>query len=496
MKAHLLIPWLALAGCTPELLPGAPAPCSADRAGCPRSAGPSVDPLVVLGRANTDTFIEITDIVANGRLAYVCTAVRGLSVFDTSLDAPKRLVEKVAPGDGLSNDQFPRCQHVALDPATSRVVITNRGDEVQPQSWLALYDVADPRRPELLATWVPDTGSIEGVALVGDRLFAALHGEGVVALRLEDGALTQTGRARESDTDAWQPALAGEALVVAEGERGLRVYDVSSDEFVLRSTLALEGTSRDVLIEGDRAYVATSGGLAVVELGETPKVLAQHEVSGSPLDLAALGPRQVVVAEWDALRGYDLSEPDELRPLFSETVPTDDSFSRVLAVGAVAERGRVLGGEWTGLHAFDFVPGRGPEVEFTPGTLQFGSVSTRDARVLVVSNAGNAPLTVHDITGTSEVSVDETCFVVEPGRSKAVEVEFAPTSNAPLRSAVRICSDDPDESSVEVPLTANVSGLAVGDPAPAFALKDLEGNTWSNADLEGKVAVLAYFATF
>jgi len=453
-----------------------------------------------LGRANTNTFIEITDIVAHGDLAYVCTAVRGLSIFDTSGEAPALLVEKVAPGGDLSNSQFPRCQHVGFDPDTSRIVITNRGDEVQPTPWLAVYDVSDPRRPEVLGGWSPAFGSIEGVAIRGSRIFAAVHGQGLVALELAGDEVTETARALEEGTDAWQPVLRNDLLALADGEAGLRLYDVSAGDPQLLSTVALTGSSRDVLLEDDRAYVASSGGIAIVDVADpnAPVVLGEHPVSGSALDLAQLGPRQIVVAEWDALRGYDLTDPAEPVPLFSETVPTDDTFSRVLAVGAVADRARVYGGEWTGLHAFAFSPSPGPELDLSPSSLQFGNVqpSDPDARVLLVSNSGTRPLTVHDVTGSADVTVDETCFVVEPGRSRAIEVQLDPRSAAPIQSAVRVCSDDPDEPNLEVPLTANVSGLAVGDPAPAFALQDLEGNTWTLADLEGKVAVLAYFATF
>lgn len=453
-----------------------------------------------LGRANTNTFIEITDIVAHEDVAYVCTGVRGLSIFDTSGDAPRLLIEKVAPGGNLSNSQFPRCQHVGFDAETSRVVITNRGDEVQPNPWLAVYDVSDPSRPDLLGGWSPTFGSIEGVAIRGSRIFAAVHGQGLVALQLAGGEVSETGRTIEEGTDAWQPVLSNDLLALADGEAGLRLYDVSASEPQLLSTVTLEGSSRDVLLEDDRAYVASSGGIAVVDIRDpsAPAVLGQHPVAGSALDLAQLGPGQIVVAEWDALRGYDLTDPAEPVALFSETVPTDDTFSRVLAVGAVADRARVYGGEWTGLHAFAFSPEPGPELELSPSSLQFGNVtpSDPDARVLLVSNSGTRPLTVHDVTGSADVTVDETCFVIEPGRSKAVEVRLSPSSSAPVQSSVRVCSDDPDEPSLEVPLTANVSGLAVGDPAPAFALQDLDGNTWTNADLEGKVAVLAYFATF
>ena len=478
-----------------------PAPCRAPaRAGCPPRGEPTVDPVVPLGRANTSTFIEITDIEAHDTLAYVCTGVRGLSIFDTRDNAPVRLVEDVAPRDGLSHGTFPRCQHVGLDAQRGRVVITNRGDEVQPTPWLAIFDVADPRRPQRLGVWEADA-SVEGVAISGDRVFAALHTRGVVALRLgSDGTVHEEGRAREANTDAWQPVLVGDTLVVAEGEAGVRLYDVTAETPALLATAEVFGSSRDVLVEGERAYVASSSGIAVLDISDpsAPTVLAEHPVGGSPLDLALVGPAQIAVAEWDALRGYDLTDATVLAPLFTETVPTQESTSRVLAVGTERDRGRLYGGEWTGLHAFSFEPTAAPELELSPRALQFGDVrpSDPDTRVLVVANQGTTPLTVHDVTGSSSISVDETCFVVEPGRSTAVEVQLDPTTSAPLRSAVRVCSDDPDEPDVEVPLTANIEGRSVGDPAPSFALRDLQGNTWSNADLDGKVAVLAYFATF
>lgn len=484
---------LALVGCATEVGIDDPLPCRSGRSGCPQSSGSTTDPLIHLGRAETSTFIEITDIVAHDDIAYVCTAVRGLSIFDVSSDgAPRRLVERVAPGNGLSNSQFPRCQHVALDPENARLVITNRGDEVQPEPWLAVFDVSTPSSPTLLAVGGLDAGSIEGVAIEGDQIYAATHGQGVAAMRLEGNTITETGRAREENTDAWQPMITGETVVVAEGEAGVRIYD---RDLTLRETIELEGSSRDVLIEGSTAYIATSGGVGVLDLASA-SVLFEHPVAGTPLDIARIGPSQIVVAEWDALRAYDFSTPSEPVQLFAETVPTNDDFSRVLAVGALADRQRVFGGEWTGFHGFAYTPADGPEVELSPNALQFGTLTEADARVLVVSNNGTLPLTVHDITGTEDVTVDETCFVVEPGRSTAVEVQLAPSSSAPIRSAVRVCSDDPDEPEVEVSLSANINGRAVGDPVPTFALQDLEGNTWSSADLEGKVAVLAYFATF
>ncbi|MEM6295660.1 MAG: hypothetical protein AAGA54_30585 [Myxococcota bacterium] len=475
--------------------------CRAARPECPAPVDSHVDPLRHLGRANTSEFIEITDIVADGETVYLCTGVRGLSVFDASAGAPRRLVEKVAPGNGLADGRFPRCQHVGLDADAERLVITNRGDEVQPQSWLSVFDVADPSRPRERATWVPDRGSIEGVAYEGNRIFAAMHTSGVVALTVDGDTITEVGRTLAPGTDAWKPVLRGDDLIVAEGEAGLRIYDVSGgSEPRLRATAEIEGSSRDVVLEGDRAYVATSAALTVVDIADldAPQVLVQHSVTGTPLGVAVAAPGVVAVAEWDELRGYDVTDPSSVTQVFSEVVPTNDAFSRVLAVDAVASSGRVFGGEWTGLHQFSLEAGSGPEIGLNPGSVQFGTLAPgeSDDRVLVVRNEGDEPLTVTDIVSADDVSVNETCFTVPPGGSTAVEVAFVSSSPEALQSAVRVCSDDPDEPQTEVTLSANIPGVDVGDPVPTFALQDLQGNTWGTADLQGKVTVLAYFATF
>ena len=328
-----------------------------------------------------------------------------------------------------------------------------------------------------------------------------MHTSGVVALTVDEDTITEVGRTLAPGTDAWKPVLRDDTLIVAEGEAGLRIYDVSTNENPrLRATVEISGSSRDVVLEGDRAYVATSAALAVVDIADldAPRLLVEHEVGGTPLGVAVAAPGVVAVAEWDELRGYDVSNPGQVTQVFSEVVPTDDAFSRVLAVDAVPDSGRVFGGEWTGLHQFSLQTGSGPEIALNPSSVQFGTLAPgeSDDRVLVIRNEGVTPLTVTDIVSADDVSVNETCFTVPPGGSTAVEVAFTASSTATLQSAVKVCSDDPDEPEALVSLSANVSGVDVGDPVPTFALQDLEGNTWGSADLQGKVTVLAYFATF
>lgn len=203
--------------------------------------------------------------------------------------------------------------------------------------------------------------------------------------------------------------------------------------------------------------------------------------------------------EWDQIRGYDVSDPTAVRPLFAEIVPTDDERSRVLALDIDRDRRRVYAGEWRGLQVFDHVEGgRGPDISVTPQVLQYGELGGGDAddRVVVVRNDGDRPLTVHDVVGGPGLTVEPSCFSVAPGESVPLEVTLTVPDASPVDTGLKVCSDDLDEPEHTLAVTANVPGVSVGDPVPAFSLRDLEGNTWSSERLRGNIAVLAYFATF
>lgn len=490
------------AGCGGSCTPLPPCPARA-RAGCPDPDGERfVDPLRHEARAEGDSFIEILDVVVDFPTVYACTGTQGLTVWDASgSGAPQLLREKVGPA-GAADPQFPRCQHIGLDRANERLVLTNRGDEVQPRPFLWLYDVSDPGDPEPLQGWAGDP-SIEGAVLHDGRIYAAAHTAGVLVL--EDQGLTslaEIGSYADAESDAWQPVLLDDDhLAVAEGPAGLRTYDVSADDPQLLGAVAFAGSSRDVVVSAGLAYVATSAGLGIADLSDpaVPVVVSETPTLGTSLAVALGLEGTVVAAEWDEIRGYDVSDPTDVRPIFSERVPTDDEFSRVLALDAAPDEARVFAGEWTGMHVFaQRNESIGPDVWASPQSIQFGNVEpgASSDRVMVVRNQGNRPLTVLDVIADARVEADRTCFQVDPGGSSAVELTLSPTSNESLRSALKVCSDDPDEPELFVGLSANVSGRSVGDPMPEFSLRDLDGELWTDADLEGNIAVLAYFATF
>ncbi|MGH1340908.1 MAG: hypothetical protein ACRBN8_05120 [Nannocystales bacterium] len=458
----------------------------------------TVDGLVHRGRAESGTFIEILDLEARGELVYGCTATQGMMTWDVSNDAGTLVSARIGP-PGVSNRQFPRCQHVALDAEGRRAAITNRGDEVQPQPWLHVYNVEDREEPIALRGWTGDA-SIEGVVWDGDRIFAAAHTAGVLVFEDTGGeVLEQVGSFADDASDAWLPVFAGGLLYVAEGATGVRVYDVSGDDPVLLSTLALGGSSRDLVLDDDALYVAASSSVVRLDVTDpsVPAVAAQAPAAGTSVAIALGANGLVYSAEWDEVRAY---EPNELTRVWSEVVPTGDDFSRVLTLAPHPEMPRLYAGEWTGMHMFESqARATGPEIAAAPASVQFGRIEAGDTedRVVVVRNEGDQPLNVYGYTTERDtVSVDDACFTVDPGGVHALELRFAPDSDDVTSGSLLLQTDDPDEPEYELRFNGNAAGADIGDPMPDFMLQDIDGNDWTRADLEGKVVLLAYFATF
>lgn len=481
---------------------GAPAASPAPPAViCPPSTSSWGDPLAHLGRGEGDDFIEILEVVAREPLVYSCTATQGLTIWDaTDPKRPSLVVENIGPS-GISHDRFPRCQHLDVSRERAQVVITNRGDEIQPTPFLALYDVVEPRSPKVLAQWSGSEHSIEGVAFWGDRIVAAAHDGGLLVVQRRGKSLRVVGSYADEQSNAWQPVIVGDVAYVAEGHTGLRIYRLSGTRPSLLSTLPLQGSSKDVAIDGNVAYVATSRALAIIDVADParPVLLAEQHTPGTALDVAIGRPGTVLVADWDEIRGYDVRDPRSPREVLAEVLPSGGSFSRVLALDAAAS-GRVYGGEWQGLQVLEHVPDQiGPEISISPSRVQFGSppVGEDEDREITIANTGTATLRVTDIrSDEASLEVRGGCHEISAGESATFDIVFTPVGDAPIDTVVRITSDDADERVIALPVTGNPAGLGIGDEAPAFELVDLDGKRWTTEGLRGHVVVLAYFATF
>jgi hypothetical protein len=109
------------------------------------------------------------------------------------------------------------------------------------------------------------------------------------------------------------------------------------------------------------------------------------------------------------------------------------------------------------------VSGRGmmpPDIDLSPVSFDYGqaTVGTTASRIFLIANLGDLDLhvTTATIVGNEAAAFvlgAATGFSVTPSATHSLEIRFVPTSGGPKHATLRLVSDDPNESLVEVPLS-------------------------------------------
>jgi hypothetical protein len=131
--------------------------------------------------------------------------------------------------------------------------------------------------------------------------------------------------------------------------------------------------------------------------------------------------------------------------------------------------------------------------------LDFGPVEIGQSKTLPfeITNQGTAPLTLMNnwIAGDSFTVTPQKARIA-PGERVMLSLTYAATSTELEKGYLQILSDDPQWPLRQAYLVGNQPGLGVGMPLPETTAVLLDGSTWSSSQTEGKVLLLAYFATF
>ncbi len=182
-------------------------------------------------------------------------------------------------------------------------VVSNRG--------LYLVNVADPANPVELGRYAPCDG--RNVVVRGPNAFMACRRDGIVILDVSDPtdpkliSLDDPG-----DADSWDLDLQGDLLYVAQGNRGLDIYDVSDLVVPVRvNRVEAPETIYEIDVDGAFAYLGMfGGGLDIMSLANpiAPTVVGSVFVPHSVGDVAVDG----TVVHAATSRGYwtfDVSDP-------------------------------------------------------------------------------------------------------------------------------------------------------------------------------------------
>lgn len=453
------------------------------------------DPFIRLGGDELAPGLRGTgEVVVAGDRVYACSDEAGLSVWRLDGDQPL-LLGTQPPPDGHSLG----CRRLAVDQGANTVAVSSPPRLGQP-GYVWLYDVAQPSNISPVAglsTQVP----VEGLAMLDHRVLVAAKHDGLSVLE-DDGAgsLVQRGAHTDVESDARKPVVIGDLVVVAEGTTGLRTYQIDKDTPTLVGAAELGGLAQDVVVREDRAFVSTMTGAVIVDLSDpaSPEVVSSIPTPGVALSLAIGADGILFVADWDEIRGFDVSDEAKPIPALSERLPTPREHSRVRGLALVGD-GRVVLGEHSGIHVYGYQdPGcDSPEVMLDRRNVRFSALDGAASReeLVLVTNTGAGTLYVTGIHSSDPgVSADADAFFLGPGESLPLEVRL--TTDGVVQGHLTLHTDDPDELELELPFESADFKVGLEDPVPNFHLVDLDGRAWQNADLDGSVTLLAYFATW
>ncbi len=465
----------------------------------PPNLGEFEDPFIKRLRMRTSQFIEIGEArVRDDGVLFFCTAVRGLNMVDASVPDDIR-VEPTAIVSSQGSGLYPKCQHVAFDG--NDVYISSRGDETQPRPFMTMFQVDGTSWGEM-AHVVTDDTSFEGIDARDGLLYATMHERGLGVFQRNAISLDLIGETNMLQ-NAWGVRVFADHAFVADGLGGLAVVDITEATApVVVTSIDVGGAAQHIEVDKQRqlAYLAVGrAGVVIVDIAtpSEPVILATIDTPGTALQAYPDGDH-VYVADWNDARVYDVSTPAAPRLVAKERIFFQSGFPRVL--GIAARNGFGFLGEWTGMYVYQLRPEiTAPDIFIHRRDARFGSVSVgdTDAVVVLIENQGSAPLDIWSLdTNDSRFSVSPTQLQLAPGETQAVEVTFTANTDEPTFATLTLTSDDPDESTRTVSLSANRGGFRVGDLAPEIVVDLDDGGTWRLSDHRGSVVLAAYFATF
>ncbi len=413
----------------------------------------------------------------------------------------------------------PGCNHLALSESDESVIYVTHRKNIDFATLLSSWTMApDPEdEDELVLVQGPalqeEGVSYEGIDHANGLVYAAIHEAGLAIYSTDEaqnftriGTLTGLG-------NAYDVLVSGTTAYVADAQQGVVVVDVSNPAAPVRlGSVSLGAQARDLALNGTTLYVAAgAAGLAVVSVANpaAPTVLATVDTPGTASGVAFDSGR-AYIATWNDTRVFDVANPSNpkliaavrntLQQTYGEGGRRPDITARTFGVDASGDT--VFVGNWWVPYSYHLDVDAVAPYLFLPemvNNIGFGTAAVGETRTetLPLENHGTAPLTVlRAWTDNAAFTVSPKQAVIAPGESLSLELTYTASTTDKETTILRILSDDPNQPVRDAYLVGNQPGLGVGVALPTTTGDLLEGGTWSSEDHEGKVQLIAFFATF
>lgn len=355
--------------------------------------------------------------------------------------------------------------------------------------------------PEQIA---PPPASHDLALWKGELLMAA--DDGVHRFTHQSGAWTEQA-ALGSGTPVRAVAVAGGSAYLGEQGAGQSVIEQVPLAGGKQRSIQFDGLVEHLVVQGDRG-VAITGGFGLVTFAAGAAFgAAPHSIdlTGSVSDARVVGDQILAANRVSLVRVGTFAAPVE-RALLYRSDRGSSSGAWIVGVAADGDGALALGSD--GVERVSLA-------KWTPRPLLVTEKVREDVQdgsrsfLLRVSNRGTADLVLGKVVSDSPDwtaapskldtgSRDANCparLHVAPGATGLLDVRYL-GSAAESKATLTLASNDSDEPALPFPVTRYVPPrlLAVGDPAPDFALPLLGGGEVRLGDLAGHVAYLKFFS--
>lgn len=338
------------------------------------------------------------------------------------------------------------------------------------------------------------------LVLDGARLLVAAGTAGVWAFAVEGEALGEAELIPGAQ-DARALALSGEYIVVADGGElgdvddptvgGAALRVLNTDGGLQFEEVSGLGLATHVLISGEQLVVGRAGrGLEIYDFDgvrATPR--SSLALTGARMDMAWLDESAglLLVAGGSQLQLVDLSNRDEAKVVAREGRPTRATTGGPWFRGTTSIDGQLHASLGTRLQPVQHMSASAaPDIVHLEGSISF--IGDNRQRLVALYNRGQAALTVTDVATQGPFDArlptdlnDERpgCagqFVIEPGRSFLVELDYDGSGDAHEYGSLTIASNDPDTPSFAIEVEAGRPTATAGDRWRDFSLLTVDGS--------------------
>jgi hypothetical protein len=447
------------------------------------------DPLVLDGSLKLtqerpgEFFVELIDLELVGDVVYG-VGQGGLMIYDVSDPTDPSLISTFPDNEqhqGISA-RFHRVEHLG----GGVVAVSHRE-----QGWKVI-DASDVNAPQELV-FIEQRG-LEGLAHVDGVLYVSSRFEG---LRIYD--VSDPGSPVLQDTIAgisstWELAVHGDWMYAADNVLGVVPFDISSPLApVMGTPVEVEGRALHVRVAQDHLLVSTgSAGLAVLELDDpaAPSEIERVVTSGSVV-MADAADDVLWAVDHQGVTAWDFSDPGELTPIGRET---SEQFA--LAIVAAPDFGAWVGdwnilGHWTASPDVD-----APQLQLNDDVFYLDSAVGWVEIPFTNQGGGDLEITSWSVEGVATLTAEIKPETVAPGKNGWLRFNLDASSTGVGDHRVCLSTNDPQDPAREFFLVVDDNPSHLGNPAPLFALEDLDGTVHKLDEQLGHPVVLTYFATW